>query len=110
MKWFDAFTAKHLGSWASSVWLLALLQLGDIVTTFIGFWGGAWEFNPVVMFFIRLLHDPLLGVLVSKLSVALLCLLIWKIRRRLLVILSIFTTGLVVWNTVILIKLATRYW
>jgi Domain of unknown function (DUF5658) len=78
-----------------------VLQALDLVTTLIAFHYGAFEVNPLVARFTTLL-GPVGGVLCSKVIAVLIA---YRVRRLAWVV-NLFYSGVVCWNTFIVIALA----
>ncbi len=78
-----------------------LLQVLDLVTTLIAFHFGGFEVNPLVAHFTTLL-GPVGGVVASKLAAVLLAL---GVRKRLWIV-NLFYTGVVFWNSFVVLALA----
>ena len=78
-----------------------VLQALDLVTTLVAFHFGAFEVNPVVGHLVAVL-GPTSGVLCSKVVAVIIAFRV----RKLMWVVNLFYTGLVGWNTFVLLALS----
>jgi Domain of unknown function (DUF5658) len=83
-----------------------VLQVLDLVTTLVAFHFGAFEVNPLVGHLTTLL-GPAAGIVASKIIAVLIAM---GVRRRIWVV-NLFYTGVVCWNTYVVLALShARHW
>ena len=79
--------------------IFALLQLGDLVTTLIGFQVGVSEASPFIRFLISQL-GPVPAVVAAKLIAAgVACCCLWLGKRRVLRLANVWYAAVCLWNT-----------
>jgi hypothetical protein len=87
--------------------IFALLQLGDFITTLIGFQVGVSEASPLIRFMISQL-GPVPALVAAKLiAVGVACCCLWLGKRRALRLANVWYAAVCLWNTgVILMALS----
>jgi len=80
-----------------------VLQMLDLVTTLVAFHFGAFEVNPLVGHLTAVL-GPTGGVLFGKVGAILIAFRV----RRLMWVVNLFDTGVVCWNTLMVIALSSH--